>query len=196
MAGIGPVSPNLRLRGIAASYVRGEPTWPATLLPSFCQIERFGRTLLFTNWLSDPFDPDLHPAKLMPAVGHACELWIEFVGELPEAREGEVTVSHHWSEHVLWAVADWEAEARAAHDMTAKFGAMTIQVEPVAELERFALPSGFLPVLIGQAAPSVPPSIELPLVEAPLLAIQLLTSAEYAFATEHGNGGGTLIADR
>lgn len=194
---LGNLAPEVRMRGLAPSVLRTEPKWPATPMPSLLLVERFAHSLLFTNGLSDPFRPELHDAHVpMPEVGHACELFIELVDALPEAADGQVTVARHWSEHVLWAAADWEASSRVAHDLTAKFGAITTMIVPCAEIARYVLPSGLVAVLIGQQVPSIEPTIELPLVNAALLAVQLLLPAEYAFAINHGNDGGNMIAER
>jgi hypothetical protein len=198
LAKLGALSELVRTRSLVASFVRGEPLWPATMLPSLRSIHRGDRTLLVTNGLSDPFAREMHSVDHRPEIGCACELYAETTEPIARAPGGAdgTSAPRHWLEWVLWCVGDWEAENRAAYDMTAQFGQITYQIPPCEELEGWCLSSGYVAVLIGVPSPDVPQVIALPSIEAALLSVKVLRPDELEHALALGNEGGPDLARR
>ncbi len=190
-AKMGELAPLVRTRGLVPDLREGAPRWPATLLSPLRSIARNDRVLLVTDGLSDPCDLEMHPEG--DATGHGCELFVETTE--PMVMEG-TQARRHWLEWVLWSIADWEADASMAVSALSQFSLITMQVPTCEELARFTLPTGFVPVLIGQLSPSVPEWIALPNGNAALLAAKVLLPDELAHAVALGNDGGIDLADR
>ncbi len=191
-AAIGDLAPLVRVRSVSAELREQAPRWPATTLPPLRAIRRDGRVLLITDGLSDPFDLEIH-GEDGGELGLECEIFVETTEAIALTDEN---APRHWLEWVLWSLGDAAAEAGTLADAVTRFGAITVQIPSCEELEPFALPTGFVPVLLGQRAPGVGFGISLPSGSASLIAAKVIWPDEHAHAVAMGDEGGIDLARR
>ncbi len=197
-AAFGARSPMARLGSVVPSFAKGEPGWPASTIPSLTRIDTADGTVFFTDGLSDPSDPHLHPGLEMPKMGNGVELFVAVQPRL--AADGPRAIQErHWAEHLLWEVAGAEVSNRFQLYLgTSDHGALTTVVPPYPGLERFILRTGEyegnVPLLVGANLAMGFRELPLPLCTAVPLSLSPLLESEYAAAVRAGNAGGRVTA--
>jgi hypothetical protein len=185
----GNVEPDVLTHLINPSF-QGGPRWP-NLRQAYRVARRSPDTLVASDGLSDPFDPELFEEDAGPP-RNGFELEVYAIGR------GVAQVPGSWLFDAVWQMSQTAAANGRVAAMIEDLGFISAELNgvnvPAEFAKKFVTGDGCVGVLLGLNAAPIPASVEGPLSPIRLVHLKVLTVAELDVARARGAAGRSELA--